>query len=215
MTNTVNKYSTTFLYSSSNDLYSHLVRFVLAEKNVSADIIEIEPNDLNQELLDINPYNTVPTLVDRELVLYNSKVIVEYLEERFPHPPLMPIYPVKRAQYRLMMERIQTEWYQLANDILQNKNVTENRRELNESILAIASIFKETDFFMSEEFSLLDCFLAPLFWRLPLLGIELTGNNGLIIKDYMTKIFEKESFILSLTSEERKFKVGIYDKLSF
>ena len=103
------------LYSSPTSFHSHRVRLVLAEKNISMDIISVQGPDLPEDLLDLNPYHTVPTLVDRELVLYDSRVIVEYLDERFPHPPLMPVDPVTRAQFRLALFRIEKDWYSLVD----------------------------------------------------------------------------------------------------
>ena len=122
----------------------------------------------------------VPTLVDRELVLYKAQIIMEYLDERFPHPPLMPVYPVARGTSRLMMYRIERDWYALADTILTGtkKEAEAARQELKESILALAPVFADTPFFMSEEFTLVDCYLAPLLWRLPVYGIELSGTGA-------------------------------------
>ena len=110
------------LYSGSMDIQSHCVRIVLAEKGILSDVIEIGRHNIVEDLSRLNPYNSVPTLVDRDLVLYNSNIIVEYLDERFPHPPLLPVYPVMRAKYRLMMYRIERDWCSLIMDI-------ENKRE--------------------------------------------------------------------------------------
>jgi RNA polymerase-associated protein len=178
---------------------------VLAEKGVGVEISFIDPMELPEDLLELNPYGTVPTLVDRELVLYNSHIIMEYLDERFPHPPLMPVYPVSRGQSRLTMHRIQNDWYVLAEKIMAKKGDLEStRNELREAFLSLAPLFAETPYFMSEEFSLVDCYLAPLLWRLPALGIELTGTGSKDLKAYMKRIFERPSFIASLTDQERE-----------
>jgi RNA polymerase-associated protein len=178
---------------------------VLAEKGVGVEISFIDPTELPEDLLELNPYGTVPTLVDRELVLYNSHIIMEYLDERFPHPPLMPVYPVSRGQSRLTMHRIQNDWYVLAEKIMAKKGDLEaTRNELREAFLSLAPLFAETPYFMSEEFSLVDCYLAPLLWRLPALGIELTGTGSKDLKAYMKRIFERPSFIASLTDQERE-----------
>ena len=154
-------------------------------------------------MLELNPYGTVPTLVDRELVLYESRIIMEYLDERFPHPPLMPVYPVARGNSRLMMHRIEQDWYSLVKRIQRGDKAEEARKELREALLAIAPVFAEYPYFMSEEFSLVDCYMAPLLWRLPSLGIELSGRGAKEVKAYMIRLFERESFQASLTEAER------------
>ena len=200
-----NKRSIMTLFSDTIDIYSHQARIVLAEKGVGVEISFIDPTELPEDLLELNPYGTVPTLVDRELVLYNSHIIMEYLDERFPHPPLMPVYPVSRGQSRLTMHRIQNDWYVLAEKIMAKKSDLEaTRNELREAFLSLAPLFAETPYFMSEEFSLVDCYLAPLLWRLPALGIELTGTGSKDLKAYMKRIFERPSFIASLTDQERE-----------
>ena len=200
-----NKRSIMTLFSDTIDIYSHQVRIVLAEKGVGVEINFVDPLNLPEDLTDLNPYNTVPTLVDRDLVLYKSHIIMEYLDERFPHPPLMPVYPVSRGQSRLMMHRIENDWYSLAHRILKNEgDVIGARNDLREGLLSLAPLFAETPYFMSEEFSLVDCYLAPLLWRLPALGIDLNGAGSKEVKDYMNEIFERDSFVASLTDQERE-----------
>jgi len=200
-----NKRSIMTLFSGTLDIYSHQVRIVLAEKGVGVEINYVEPSKLPEDLFEVNPYGTVPTLLDRELVLYESNIIMEYLDERFPHPPLMPVYPVSRGQSRLMMHRIKTDWYTVAHNILEGVgDVEASRNELREQILALGPVFNEQPFFMSEEFSLVDCYLAPLLWRLPALNIELSGNGSREIKGYTTRVFEREAFKASLTDQERE-----------
>ena len=200
-----NKRSVMVLYSEPTDLYSHQVRIVLAEKGVSVDIHQVDRNNLPEDLIDLNPYQTVPTLIDRELTLYNSRIIMEYLDERFPHPPLMPVYPVSRGQSRLMMHRIEQDWYSLAARIFRGEgDVEAARNELREALLSLAPVFGEMPYFMSEEFSLVDCYLAPLLWRLPALGIELNGAGSKEINAYMNRIFSRSSFKASLTDQERE-----------
>ena len=200
-----NKRSIMTLFSDTIDIYSHQVRIVLAEKGVGVEISYTDPTNLPEDLIDLNPYGTVPTLVDRELVLYKSHIIMEYLDERFPHPPLMPVYPVSRGQSRLMMHRIEQDWYSLAGRIFRNEgDVEDARNELREALLSLGPIFAEMPFFMSEEFSLVDCYLAPLLWRLPALGIELNGAGSKEINAYMNRIFSRSSFKASLTDQERE-----------
>ena len=207
---TANKRSVMNLYSDADDMYSHQTRIVLAEKGVGVDIHLVELANLPEDLLDLNPYGTVPTLIDRELALYEASIIIEYLDERFPHPPLMPVYPVSRGRSRLMMHRIQQDFYSLAETILKGpaEAAAKARVELKESLLSIAPILNEAPYFMSEEFSLVDCYLAPLLWRLPAFGIELEGQGSKELKTYMLRLFERESFQASLTETERELRFG-------
>ena len=205
-----NKRSVMSLFSHADDMYSHQVRIVLAEKGVGVDIHLCDMANLPEDLLDLNPYGTIPTLIDRELALYEASIIVEYLDERFPHPPLMPVYPVSRGRSRLMMHRIEQDWYSLAKDIINGPadKAEKARHELKESLLSVAPILNEAPYFMSEEFSLVDCYLAPLLWRLPAFGIELEGQGAKELKSYMLKVFERESFQASLTEAERELRFG-------
>ncbi|MBL1376749.1 stringent starvation protein SspA [Zobellella iuensis] len=198
-----NKRSIMTLFSGADDIYSHQARIVLAEKGVSVEISPVEPDSLPEDMLELNPYGTVPTLVDRELVLYESRIIMEYLDERFPHPPLMPVYPVARGTSRLMMHRIEQDWYSLVKRIQRGDKAEDARKELREALLSVAPVFAEYPYFMSEEFSLVDCYMAPLLWRLPSLGIELSGRGAKEVKAYMIRLFERESFQASLTEAER------------
>jgi RNA polymerase-associated protein len=205
-----NKRSVMTLFSHADDMYSHQTRIVLAEKGVGVDINLVDLANLPEDLLDLNPYGTVPTLIDRELALYEAKIIVEYLDERFPHPPLMPVYPVSRGRSRLMMHRIEQDWYSLAKVVMSGSTdkAAKARQELKESLLSIAPILNEAPYFMSEEYSLVDCYLAPLLWRLPVFGIELEGQGSKELKTYMLRLFERESFQASLTEEERELRFG-------
>lgn len=200
-----NKRSVMTLYSGRNDLRSHQTRIVLAEKGVGVEITYVDNDQIPEDLLQLNPYpDALPTLVDRELVLYNAHIIMEYLDERFPHPPLMPVYPVARGTSRLMMYRIERDWYALADAIVKGgKGIEAARQELREGILALAPIFADTPYFMSEEFTLVDCYLAPLLWRLPSYGIQLEGAAAKAVKAYMLRVFERDSFQESLTDVER------------
>jgi len=195
------------MYSGAN-IDSHQVRIVLAEKGVNVDIIKVDENHPCEELAEINPYNTLPTLGDRELVLYHARIILEYLDERFPHPPLLPVYPVARAKSRLMMYRIERDWYTLVERIQadpQSIEAQQARKELSDSILALAPLFEESPYFLSEDFSLVDCCIAPLLWRLPSLGITL-NKKAKAIAAYEDRVFERNSFQVSLTEDERELR---------
>jgi RNA polymerase-associated protein len=204
-----NKRSVMTLFSNKFCPYSHRVRIVLAEKGVVADIVEVDLNNKPNELFELNPYGTVPTLVDRDLVLYESNIILEYLEERFPHPPLMPVYPVARARNRLMMLRVDRDWYSLVKDInhaSDKASAEKARKELYDSLLSVAPVFGDSPYFLSEEFTLVDCSLAALLWRLPVLGINLPADQGKLIIKYAEKLFKRESFQASLSDAEREMR---------
>jgi len=206
----VNKRSVMTLFSGPSDLYSHQTRIVLAEKGVNVDITYVDQENPSEELAEITPNNDLPTLVDRELVLYNSRIIMEYLDERFPHPPLMPVYPVERAKSRSLMQRIEHEWYPLVTVILTGDATKADaaRATLRSKILEVAPVFDHFPYFMSEEFTIVDCYMAPLLWRLPELKIDLGYDNVTGLKSYMVKIFERESFQASMTETEREIRVG-------
>ena len=205
-----NKRSVMTLFSGPTDIFSHQVRIVLAEKGVSVEIEHVEPGHLPQDLIDLNPYQSVPTLVDRDLTLYDPHIIMEYLDERFPHPPLLPVYPVARGTSRQLMHRIQNDWYSLMSKI-ENGSAQEAanaRRQLSEELIAVSPVFAEMEFFMSEEFSLVDCYLAPLLWRLPVLGIELNPSSSKYLQLYMQRVFARDAFLASLTESEREMRLS-------
>ncbi|MCM2131059.1 glutathione S-transferase N-terminal domain-containing protein [Larsenimonas rhizosphaerae] len=207
----VAKRSSMTFYTGHDDHYSHRVRIVLAEKGVSVDILEVSETNPPAELADLNPYNSVPTLLDRDLVLYESQVMMEYLDERFPHPPLLPVYPVARAQTRLWMHRIEREWCPKVKLLLSGEGTKKEqeaaRKELRESLVGVSPIFEDLPYFMSEEFSLADCCIAPILWRLPSLGIELPERQVKPLMDYMERLFARESFKASLLEAEREIRV--------
>jgi RNA polymerase-associated protein len=196
------------LYSSPTCFHSHRVRLVLAEKNISMDIVSVQGPDLPEDLLDLNPYHSLPTLVDRELVLYDSRVIIDYLDERFPHPPLMPVDPVTRAQFRLALYRIERDWYGLGQELesaADGKQAGRIRKMLRESILSSAEVFGARRFFLSDEFSLVDCTIGPLLWRLAVYGVDL-GSAGAPVQKYMDDVFSRRSFQESLTELEHEMR---------
>lgn len=207
----LNKRPVMTLFSGLADIFSHQVRIVLAEKGVTVDIEFVEQGNLPEDLIDLNPYHSVPTLVDRDLVLYNAQIIMEYLDERFPHPPLMPVYPVARGNSRLMMHRIREDWYTIFEklDRVTPSERTALAQQLKEELLALSSVFSEFPFFMSEEFSLVDCHLAPMLWRLGKYGITLSEPHAKGIKLYMARLFERDTFLASLTDAEREMRLQL------
>jgi RNA polymerase-associated protein len=196
-------------YSDPADQYSHRVRIVLAEKGVSAEIIDVVAGRHPARLIEVNPYASVPTLVDRDLALYESTVVMEYLDERYPHPPLLPVYPVARANSRLLMHRIQRDWCGSVDLILDPRAKesarVQARKELRESLSGVSPLFADKPFFLSDEQSLVDCCLLPILWRLPILGIELPRPAKPLL-DYMDRQFAREAFQTSLSAAEREMR---------
>ena len=191
------------LYSGSDDVHCHRVRLVLAAKGVVYDLETVNSKSPPEDLLDLNPYNTVPTLVDRDLVLYDTGVICEYLDERYPHPPLMPVDPLSRARLRLANVRIERDWLPFVAQIAAGGRPAETaRKRLREALLASLPLFKAAKFFLNPELSLADCALAPLIWRLPSLGVALPREAHVII-EYGERIFRNPGFTRSLTQEEK------------
>lgn len=194
------------LFSDPRDHYSHRVRMVLAEKGVTVEIIDVVSGKVPEDLAEINPYNTLPTLADRDLALYEANVIMEYLDERFPHPPLLPVYPVQRALSRLWITRVEKEWSSRLDILMAGKGretiLSKARKELRESIVAIAPIFAEKPYFMNDEFSLVDCCVAPILWRLKEVDITLPEKSTRALHQYMQTMFERDAFHASLTETE-------------
>ena len=199
------------LYSDRDDHYSQRVRIVLAEKDISAEINEAKPEETPEDILSISPYMKLPILVDRELAIHDPTVMMEYLDERFPHPPLLPVYPVARANCRTLMLRIDREWCPMIDALViankSEKELMKIREELLYEISSVAPTFKEFPFFMNEDFTLVDCYLAPIMWRLTSMGINLPYNKQLKpLLDYQNKIFERPGFIDSLTTIEKDLR---------
>ncbi|HEY6598247.1 MAG TPA: glutathione S-transferase N-terminal domain-containing protein [Pseudomonadales bacterium] len=206
----VTRRSSMTFFSDPRDHYSHRVRMVLAEKGVTVDIVDVDPDNKPEDLAEINPYNSVPTLLDRDLVLYESTVIMEYLDERFPHPPLLPVYPVARAQSRLLIHRMEKDWSHRVDLLMIGKGretvLTRARTELRESLISVAPVFGERPFFMNDEFTLVDCCVAPILWRLKVLDIKLPERSTKAMQKYMQSMFERPSFRESLTEAELEMR---------
>ena len=159
--------------------------------------------------MDVNPYHNLPTLIDRDLVLYDSRVIIEYLDERFPHPPLMPVDPVLRAQFRMALHRIESDWYSLVENFSSENEAklsTKPKKLLREGILSVIDLFSVKDYFISDDFSLVDCSIAPILWRLPIYGIDL-GSDAAVIEKYMDRVFDRPSFQSSLSELEQEMRL--------
>ena len=195
------------LYAGTTYPHSHRTRIVLHEKDVECQVVEVDIRKKPREIGELNPYNTVPTMIDRDLVLYESHIINEYLDERLPHPPLMPVDPVSRAKARLMLMRFDRDWYSLLPELLggDKKRTQTARNTLRDGLTVISPVFKEQPFILGAEFSLVDCSLAPILWRLPLYGIELPRQAKPIL-DYAERLFARKSFKLSLTDAEHDMR---------
>jgi RNA polymerase-associated protein len=205
----VAKRSSMIFYSDGRSQYSHRVRIVLAEKGVTVETVNVDPANTPEDLASLNPYNSLPTLVDRDLVLYEANIMMEYLDERFPHPPLFPVYPVARAQSRLWMYRIQRDWCATVDDLSAGKGSAvqqdKMRRELRESLVSIAPIFAEKPYFMSDEFSVVDCCVTAILWRLPSLGIDLGSHKSVQpLLEYRARLFARDSVRMSLSDQEKE-----------
>jgi len=202
-----NRRAAMVLFSGASDMYSHRVRIVLAEKGIEFEQVDVRPGERIEDLIELNPYNEVPTLVDRDLALYDSLIIMEYLDERFPHPPLMPVDPVSRATYRLMLHRIQRDLYAHADVVLHGteKQAAKARKDLRDNLIASLPVFATKPYFLSDEFSLVDCALLPLLWRLPLLGIELP-RQAAALNAYTERLFRRGAFKASLSEAEKEMR---------
>lgn len=195
------------LFSAPDCVVCHRVRLVLAAKGVSYELVPVDPAKPPEDLLDLNPYHSVPTLVDRDLVLYSASVVSEYLDERYPHPPLMPVDPLSRARLRLAMLQIEKNWVPQVQAIQSGNKVQveAGRKALRELLLGSLPLFKAAKFFLNPEMSLADCAMAPIIYRLPSLGVALP-KEAKLIEDYGMRIFRNPGFVRSLTPEERQLR---------
>ena len=204
-----NRRSVMSLYSDPTAPSSHAVRFVLAEKAINVEIHHVTVDNKPEDLNDLNPYNAILTLVDRDLVLYEPQIIMEYLDERFPHPPLMPVDPVARASNRLYRYRVQRDFYALVDDVESGEKgvASAARKCLRDHLSTLAPIFAQKTYFMSDDYSLVDCYLAPILWRLPAYGVRLPAHAKALQK-FADRLFEREAFAQSLTEAEYELRGG-------
>lgn len=206
-----NRRSIMVLYSDQEGLLGHCTRLVLAEKDINVEINFVTGENRPEELVELNPYNSILTLIDRDLVLYDAQIIMEYLDERFPHPPLLPVDPVNRASNRQLRFRVMNDLYSLIDDLEGDNEIAaaNARKSLKDNLTAIAPAFAQKPYFMSDEYSLVDCCMAPLLWRLPVYGIKLpTSAKPLLV--YADRLFEKEPFKASLSTKESEMREDYY-----
>ena len=208
MSSVANRRSVMTLFTLPDCIDCHRVRIVLSEKDIAVDIIEIDPNEMPRDLAELNPYNTAPTLIDRDLVLYDARVIMEYLDERFPHPPLMPVDPVNRAHSRLALFRVERDWYSLAEELESGDEarMDKAREQLRDSVISAAEVFEIKPYFLSNDFSLVDCTIAPILWRLPRYRIDLPASEAKPVMDYMDRVFSREMFQNALSDAEQAIR---------
>ena len=192
------------LYAGSNCIYGHACRIVLKEKDVDCDVLN-PADDPEFDLTELNPYGESPTLIDRELVLYGDNVITEFLDERLPHPPLMPLDPIGRGRARLLIVRLQRDWLSEVKRLLDEGKPLDKKlkKSLWDGLLAMSPIFLTQRYAMGNEFSLVDCYLAPLLWRLSVMDVTLP-RQGQAVMDYSARLFERSTFQASLNSLERE-----------
>tara|TARA_B100000927_G_scaffold290483_1_gene289451 strand:- start:1450 stop:2052 length:603 start_codon:yes stop_codon:yes gene_type:complete len=195
------------LYSDPNSAQSHRVRIVLGEKDLIFKVEEVLSGQNNEDLIALNPNNTTPTFVDRNLVLYESRVIMEYLDERFPHPPLMPVDPVIRAKTRMVLHYIEKDLYGLLDDVKSSgeKKSKAAKLKLKENLLLSLDFIQGKKFFLSDDFSIIDCSMAPILWRLPEYGIDLPKSAKPILK-YADRLFQRDSFLENLSEQEEEIR---------
>ena len=208
MTSVANRRSMMELYSGNTCIRSHQVRFVLAEKGILTEINNVDGSVVPEDLMALNPYVSLPTLIDRELILYDSRVIVEYLDERYPHPPLMPVSPVERAKLRLGLATIERDFVEpaVALDLVLGTRVENaHRKKLKSLLTSSADLFGIKPFFLSDVFTIVDCVIAPILWRLDLFGIGLSGNQE-PINSYKERVFSRVAFKESMTEDEEEMR---------
>lgn len=196
------------LYTSMTHIDSHRVRFVIAEKDIPVELVTVEPEETAEKLKDLPIQNPeIPIFQERELILYSPLIIMEYLDERFPYPPLLPVEPAERAFSRMVLHRMQTEWYSLVPDIKgkSERAASKARKTLKERLAEALPLFAKYEFFLQKDFSLLDCTVVPLLYRLPYWNIELPATARPIL-DYAERIFQRPSFKQSLTEEEQDLR---------
>ena len=208
MTSVSNRRSMMGLYSGNTCIRSHQVRIVLAEKGILTEINNVEGSVIPEDLMALNPYVSLPTLIDRELVLYDSRVIVEYLDERYPHPPLMPVSPVDRAKLRLGLATLEQDIVEPAvalDLVLGTRAENSQRKKFKSQLKSSTDLFGVQRFFLSDDFTIVDCVIAPILWRLDLFGIELSDDQKLI-STYMERIFSRNTFKDSMTEDEEEMR---------
>jgi RNA polymerase-associated protein len=192
------------LYSGTTCPFSHRCRFVLYEKGMDFQVIDVDMYNKPEDLAVMNPYNRLPVLVERDLVLYESNIINEYIDERFPHPQLMPADPVMRARARLMLFNMEVELFSQieALESGKEKQVDRAKQQVQDRLVELAPVFTKTKYMLGDDFTMLDVAIAPLLWRLDHFGVKL-GKPAAALMKYAERIFSRPAFIEALTPSEK------------
>ena len=192
------------LYSGTTCPFSQRCRNVLYEKGMDFQIVDVDLQNKPEDLAVMNPYNQVPVLVERDLILYESNIINEYIDDRFPHPQLMPADPVMRARARLFLFRFEQEMFSHIDAIEHgNQRAADKARAIiRDNLAQIAPVFAKQKYMLGDEFSMLDVAIAPLLWRLDYYGIQLPKQCAPLMK-YAERLFSRPAFIDSLTASEK------------
>ena len=195
------------LYSGTTDPYSHRCRIVLYEKGMDFQVIDVDLANKPEDLAVINPHNQVPVLVERDLVLQQANIINEYIDERFPHPQLMPADPVMRARARLFLHNFEEQLFSHIADIGtgNGKAAEKARMAIRDNLTQIVPLFSRQEYILGDEFSMLDVAIAPLLWRLGHYGIELPKQAAPLLK-YAERIFSRPAYIEAMTPSEKAMR---------
>lgn len=197
------------LYSGITCPFSQRCRFVLYEKGMDFEIKDVDIFNKPEDLAVMNPYNQVPVLVERDLILYESNIINEYIDERFPHPQLMPGDPIMRGRGRLVLFRMEKELFSLVH-VLENPNSTNKemakaREAIGNGLTMLAPAFTKNKYILGDDFSMIDVALSPLLWRLDHYDIKL-GKSAAPLLKYAERIFQREAFIEAMTPAEKAMR---------
>ena len=192
------------LYSGTTCAFSHRCRFVLYEKGMDFQVIDVDMYNKPEDIAVMNPYNRLPVLVERDLILYESNIINEYIDERFPHPQLMPADPVMRARARLMLFNMEVELFSQVEALEsgKEKQVDRAKQQVQDRLIELAPVFTKTKYMLGDDFTMLDVAIAPLLWRLDHYGIKL-GKTAAPLMKYAERIFSRPAFIEALTPSEK------------
>lgn len=195
------------LYSGTTDPFSHRCRIVLYEKGMDFQVVDVDLFNKPEDIAVINPYNRVPVLVDRDLVLYESNIINEYIDERFPHPQLMPPDPIMRAKARQLLHTLEHELFSHIEALEKNQKAAADkaRAQVRDQLMQLVPLFAKQKYMLGDEFSMLDVAIAPLLWRLEHYAIELPKTAAPLMK-YAERIFTRQGFIDALTPSERAMR---------
>ncbi len=192
------------LYSDPRSPDSHRTRIVLEEKELPVTLIELEANELPDDFLELNPYGRLPTVVDRDIVFFDAAIVNEYLDERYPHPPLKPGSPAERAQMRLAVKQIEQELYPLYEALSESKGRKQAVTKLKEYLGSLNTYMAKQEYFIGEQYSLADVTIAPILYRLSPAGID-TSRLG-HLERYMDRLFERPAFERSLSEYEQMLR---------